>query len=66
MAGQVLLPKRAGVVRHVPQQAPFDWVEHYESFVQPDDRITGASSSGDYMAGMVVFGPTRASCEQRM
>jgi biotin carboxylase len=66
MAGQVLLPKRAGVVRQVPEQAPFEWVEHYEPFVQPGDRLAGSSSSGDYMAGMVVFGPTRVICEQRM
>ena len=66
MAGQVLLPKRAGIVRRVPHRAPFDWVEHLECSVAPGDRLGGAASSGDYMAGMVVVAPTRARCEQRM
>lgn len=66
MAGQVLLPKRAGVVRTVPHRAPFDWVEHFECSVTPGDRLGGAASSGDYLAGMVVVAPTRVLCEQRM
>ena len=67
MAGQVLLPKRAGIVRQAPSRPPFDWVEQrLECSVQPGDLLVGASSSGDYLAGMVVVAPTRAGCDLRM
>jgi phosphoribosylaminoimidazole carboxylase (NCAIR synthetase) len=66
MAGQVLLPKRAGIVRQVPAPPEADWVENFRVWVRPGDRLSGSTSSGDYMAGMVVSAPTRGKCEQRM
>jgi biotin carboxylase len=66
MAGQVLLPKRPGVVRQVPAPPPEDWVERFELYVRPGDHVGPAASSSDYAAAMVVSAPTRALCEQRM
>ncbi|MEV5880376.1 hypothetical protein AB0L75_40575 [Streptomyces sp. NPDC052101] len=66
MAGQVLLPKRAGVVRRIPNRPDADWVEHFEVFVRPGDELSAAATSGDYMAGMVVSGRDHAQCAARM
>jgi hypothetical protein len=66
VAGQLLMLKRAGLVRSVPEAPPFPWVEKYELFVQPGQRLAGAASSGDFMVAMVASAPTRAECEARL
>jgi hypothetical protein len=66
MAGQVLLPRRAGVVRQVPASPADDWVERFEVYVRPGDSVHASTSSGDYAVAMVVSAPTRAMCEARM
>jgi biotin carboxylase len=66
MAGQVLVPRRPGVVRAVPARPDAVGVEHFEVFVRPGDELSAARSSGDYMAGMVVSAPTRDECLRRM
>jgi phosphoribosylaminoimidazole carboxylase (NCAIR synthetase) len=66
MAGQVLLPKRPGRLRAIPERPDLDWVEHFEVFARPGQQLSAAASSGDYLAGMVVSAPTRDECLRRM
>jgi Carbamoyl-phosphate synthase L chain, ATP binding domain len=65
-AGQLLLLRRAGAVRQVPGQPPFDWIERYECYIKPGQVSAGARSSGDFMVAMVASAPDRHTCEQRL
>lgn len=66
MAGQVLLLKRSGFIRRMPERPPFPWVERYQPFVRTGEQCPAATSSGDFMVAMVVSGPDRRECEDRM
>ncbi|MFD9129840.1 NikS protein [Kitasatospora sp. NPDC059571] len=66
LAGQLLILKRPGTVRTLPEKAPFDWVTLYETYAEPGQRIAAAASSGDFLAAMVVSGPDRTAVEQRL
>jgi hypothetical protein len=65
MAGQVLLTRRAGRVRSVPDRSPFPWIERFQPFVKVGDVMHQAVSSADFMAAMVVSAPDRATCVAR-
>jgi len=65
-AGQLALMKRPGMVRDVPRQPPYRWVERYRTFVRPGQAMTEASFSGDFMAAFVVSAPDRRTCEERL
>jgi hypothetical protein len=65
-AGQLLLLKRAGVVREIPDALPFPWLERYERYAERGQRLAQAASSGDFMVAMVVSASDRHTCEARL
>jgi len=66
MAGQMLLMKRPGEVRRVPQLPDEPWVEYCGVFVHPGQVMKGATGSSDFLASAVLSAPTRELCEQRL
>ncbi|MFI7382780.1 hypothetical protein [Streptomyces sp. NPDC049813] len=66
MAGQVLIMKRAGEVRAVPTPPAEPYVEFYEVFARPGQRLAPAALSSDFLAAAVLTGDTRAACEERL
>ena len=66
MAGQLLMMKRPGVVRSLPDGPHFPWVRHYRMLVEPGQRLRRSNASSDMLACMVVVGPDRATCEARL
>ncbi|MEU8264756.1 hypothetical protein AB0C02_29570 [Micromonospora sp. NPDC048999] len=66
MAGQLLLMKRPGVVRSLPNGPHFPWVRHYRMLVEQGQRLRASNASSDMLAYMVVVGPDRPTCEARL
>jgi hypothetical protein len=66
MAGQMLLLKRPGQVRHVPERPPFEWIEAYSPYIADGDTMNRATSSGDFMVAMVASGDSRDEVEARL
>ncbi|MEU4931394.1 hypothetical protein AB0G54_33630 [Streptomyces yokosukanensis] len=66
MAGQVLIMKRAGEVRAVPEPPSERHVEFYAVFAEPGEHLGQAAISSDFLAAAVLTGPTRAVCEERL
>lgn len=66
MAGQVLMMKRPGNVRAVPEPPQESWVEFCGVFARPGQSIPPAAGSADFLAAAVVSAPTRQLCEQRL
>jgi hypothetical protein len=66
MAGQLVLMKRPGRVVSVPGRPPFPWVEQARLFVRPDQVMSEAANSADFMASYVVSAPSRRECEGRL
>jgi biotin carboxylase len=66
MAGQLLLMKRPGIVRSLPDGPHFPWVHHYRMLVEPGQRLRASNASSDMLACMVIVGPDRATCEARL
>jgi hypothetical protein len=65
-AGQLLLLRRPGIVRAIPETLPFPWLRRYDRYVEPGQRSGPATSSGDFMVAMVAAAPDRVTCEQRL
>lgn len=66
MAGQVLLMKRPGHVRSVPEVPGEPWVEHFWVYARPGEVISPATGSSDFLAAAVASAPTRVECERRL
>ena len=66
MAGQMLMMKRPGEVRRVPQPPDEPWTEYCGIFVRPGQVMRGATGSSDFLASAVLSAPTRELCEQRL
>jgi hypothetical protein len=66
IAGQLLVMKRAGCVRAIPDRLPFEGVENYRANVAVGDTIEAPTFSGDVAAIVVMSGPSQAECERRL
>ncbi|MEU9050262.1 ATP-grasp domain-containing protein [Streptomyces sp. NPDC048384] len=66
LAGEVVFLKRRGLVRAIPDRAPFGWVTGYETSLRPGMWSPGPKSSGDFMAAIVAHGDSRAQVEERL
>jgi biotin carboxylase len=66
MAGQLLLMKRPGRVRSLPDGPHFPWVRHYRMLVEPGQQLRRSNASSDMLGSMVVVGPDRATCQARL
>ncbi|WP_169945960.1 hypothetical protein [Microbispora sp. H11081] len=66
MAGQVLMMKRPGLIRALPDVPGEPWVEHFWLFAQPGQVVPPASGSADFLTVVVASAPTRAECERRL
>lgn len=66
MTGQLVLLRRPGLVRAVPGDPPFPWVESARVFVRPGEVMEAPTFSGDFLAAFVVSAPTREQSEVRM
>ncbi len=66
MTGQLVLLRRPGLVRAVPGEPPFPWVESARVFVRPGEVMEAPTFSGDFLAAFVVSAPTREESEVRM
>lgn len=66
MAGQMVMMKRPGTVRAVPAPATESWLEFWDVFVRPGQRVTAAARSSDLLAAAVASAPTRSETEQRL
>ncbi|MFG1950422.1 acetyl-CoA carboxylase biotin carboxylase subunit family protein [Micromonospora sp. NPDC048830] len=66
MAGQVLMMKRPGLVRQVPQAPQEDWLEHFWIYARPGQLLDPASGSSDFLVAAVASAPERTECERRL
>lgn len=66
MSGQLLMMKRPGIVRSLPDGPHFPWVRHYRMLVEVGQHLQGSNASSDMLASMVVVGPDRRTCEERL
>ncbi|KPI00292.1 hypothetical protein OK074_5900 [Actinobacteria bacterium OK074] len=67
LAGQMLLMKRPGTVRRLPESLEGSpGLAWHRIFVEVGGRMTAPTYSADVLAAFVVSGPTRAVCERRM
>ncbi|WP_432839307.1 ATP-grasp domain-containing protein [Dactylosporangium sp. CA-092794] len=66
MSGQVLMMKRPGVVRAVPEAPAESWVERFWVYAQRGQTIPAASGSADFLAAAIATAATRTECEHRL
>ncbi len=66
MAGQVLLMKRPGLVRAVPEVPTEPWVERFWLYARPGEVIPPAAGSADFLTVAIASAPSRAECERRL
>lgn len=66
MAGQVLMMKRPGLVRSVPQPPPEPWVHKFWRYAEEGQEIPPASGSSDFLVAAVGTAPTRDECHRRL
>ncbi|MDC3416210.1 ATP-grasp domain-containing protein [Aquibacillus salsiterrae] len=55
----ILLPKRMGEVRKIPDEIPFKWVTEYQPRVKKGDILSSIGHSSDTIASLIVTGTTR-------
>ncbi|WP_406311542.1 hypothetical protein OHA77_22645 [Streptosporangium sp. NBC_01639] len=66
MAGQVLMMKRPGLIRALPEAPQEPWVEHFWLFARTGQVVPPASGSADFLTVAIASAPTRAECERRL
>lgn len=66
MMGQVLVMKRPGLVRAVPDRVPLDGVVAYRPSVVVGQRVAAPRFSGDVAALVVAEADTASGCRQRL
>ena len=66
MAGQVLMMKRPGLVRSVPEPPPEPWVHKFWRYAEPGQVIPPAAGSSDFLVAAVGTAPTRALVHRRL
>ncbi|MFI5932114.1 acetyl-CoA carboxylase biotin carboxylase subunit family protein [Actinoplanes sp. NPDC051494] len=66
MAGQVLMMKRPGLVRSLPEPPGLAWVERFWRYAEPGETIPPAAGSADFLVAAVGSAPDRAECERRL
>ena len=66
MAGQLIMMKRPGPVRQLPQRPRAPWVERFWLYAREHQVVAPASGSSDFLLAAVGSAPTRAECERRM
>ncbi|MGB8380810.1 MAG: hypothetical protein WCG47_06085 [Dermatophilaceae bacterium] len=66
MAGQVVLMRRPGVVRQVPEAPRQGWVRAFDVVARPGQVLGPPTYSSDFVMSAVVSAPDRATCERRL
>ncbi|PPK65650.1 hypothetical protein V5P93_005119 [Actinokineospora auranticolor] len=66
MSGQVLMMKRPGAVRSVPEPPTEPWVSRFWRYAEPGGVIPPAAGSADFLLAAVATGADRAEAESRL
>jgi hypothetical protein len=66
MAGQVLMMKRPGFIRSLPDPPRQPWVERFWRYAEPGQTITPSAGSADFLLAAVGSAPDRGECERRL
>ncbi|HEY0640603.1 MAG TPA: hypothetical protein VGD67_23485, partial [Pseudonocardiaceae bacterium] len=66
MSGQLLMMKRQGLARRLPEPPPDPWVERFWMYARPGGIVPPAAGSSDVLTAVVASAPDRAECERRL